>query len=524
MQTTMPTQIASLEQIDNHLREGRPEAAEALGLEFTKQYPDNVDGWVLLGRAWLDLIRFANALDAGERAIAIDPHHPVARLLLIEGLLRCGRSAEAIDMAKQLENERKYDPVVLLKIGNLYSQTNRHAEAGICYERVRVLQPTNRDVVYHLASAYIALGELDRAEKLFNDLLRKVPHSFDAYYIRCNLRKQTADSNHVAQMENVLNNLLIGGDGEATLCYALAKELEDLGESQRAFAYLQRGANARKRSLGYHVGADLALMDALAAKQDDAFFAAPRSGYTQQSPIFVLGMPRSGTTLVDRILSSHSGVESVGETGEFSRALMRNAGIEDGPEIVERSSNLDFETVGREYCNSIRGLLPGSHRLIDKTPPNFYYIGMILTALPNAKIICLRRHPVDSCYALYKTLFRGGFHGYSYDLRDLGRFYVGFSRLMDHWRRLFPGRFLEVQYEDLVDNQEEMTRRMLAFCDLDWEDACLAFEKNSSPSLTASAAQVRRPIYRSSVGLWKRYEQELQPLVRALKEGGVAVD
>ena len=155
--------------------------------------------------------------------------------------------------------------------------------------------------------------------------------------------------------------------------------------------------------------------------------------------------------------------------------------------------------------------------------PNFYHLGQIAVALPDAPIVHLRRNPVANCYAIYKTLFRGGYI-YTYDLIEMGRFYLGYLELMAHWRRVLPGRFLDVDYEELVTNQEEVTRRMVAWCGLEWEDACLSFEKNKSPSMTASVAQVRQPIYDSSVHQWRNYEKELEPLIRLFQDAGVKVD
>ena len=277
--------------------------------------------------------------------------------------------------------------------------------------------------------------------------------------------------------------------------------------------------------MAYRVERDIAMLEGLEAEFGSDFFAQPHAGYDAASPIFVLGLPRSGTTLVDRILSSHSAVGSVGESGEFSAAVARQGGGSADDELIgiEDVRALDYAAIGRDYCRSVEGLLPGHRTLLDKTPANFHFVGMILTALPNARIVHLRRHPVDSCYAIYKTLFRKGY-SYSYDLRDMGRYYLAYARLMAHWRQVLPGRFLDVSYEDLVANQEAESRRMVAFCGLEWEDACLSFEKNASPSLTASAAQVRQPIYKTSVALWRRYERELEPLVRILREGGIAVD
>jgi tetratricopeptide (TPR) repeat protein len=516
--------LTQLGQIGDNLREGRAREAKSLALQFVEKTPENVDGWILLGRAHLNLMEYAQALDAAEKAVALEPNHPAAQLLRTEGLLRCGRNDEAFAAAKKLESERKYDPVVILEVGFSYTRTNRHADAARCYERVRVLRPAHRSVVHNLAGSYIALGEMEKAEALYDDVLRKDGHEFDAYYNRATLRKQTPERNHVAEMEKVLASLPPGDGAEHVLCYSLAKELEDLKEWKRAFAYLKRGAEARKRILLYQPAIDTDVMDEVGRQFDGSFFARSHTGYADESPIFVIGMPRSGTTLVDRILSSHSTVRSVGESDEFAQTIARRMRIEKAraePEI-QLIKELDFEAVGRDYCRSINGLLPGYRHLLDKTPKNFINVGLILTALPNAKIIHIRRHPVDSCYAVYKTLFRQGYP-FSYDLEDTGRFYLGYMRLMDHWRKVLPGHFLDVDYEELVERQEDITRRMIAFCDLEWEDTCLSFEKNSTPLLTASASQVRQPIYKSSVALWRHYEEELQPLIRVLKEGSIEV-
>ena len=517
--------LTQLGQIGEHLREGRGREAKALALQFVEKTPDNIDGWILLSRAYLHVLEHAQGLDAAEKAVSLEPNHPAAQLVRIEGLLRCGRNDEAFAAGQKLESERKYDPVVILEVGFSYTRTNRHADAARCYERVRVLRPAHRSVVHNLAGAYIALGEMEKAEALYDDVLRKSGREFDAYYNRSTLRKQTPDRNHVAEMERVLAGLPPGDEAEHVLCYSLGKELEDIKDWKRSFAYLKRGADARKRILPYQPAIDTDVMDEVGRQFDESFFAKSHAGYADESPIFVLGMPRSGTTLVDRILSSHSTVRSVGESDEFAQTIARRMRAEKAlaqPEI-RLIKELDFEAVGRDYCRSINGLLPGYPHLLDKTPKNFINVGLILTALPNAKIFHIRRHPVDSCYAVYKTLFRQGYP-FSYDLGDTARFYLGYMRLMEHWRKVLPGRFLDVDYEVLVEHQEDITRRMIAFCGLEWEDACLSFEKNSTPSLTASASQVRQPIYKSSVALWRRYDEELQPLIRVLREGGIEVE
>jgi len=513
-----------LERIENHLRERRAQEAESLAALFVEENPRNIDGWLLLSRARLALMQYEAALDAVEKAAALDGKHAGAQLQRIDALMRCGRSKDALEAAKKVETERKFDPAVLLQIGLFYSRINRRVDAAHCYERVRVLQPTNRSAIYRLATAYSALGQLGKAEALLDELLRKDAREFDAYHNRSMLRRQTTEHNHIADMEKVLASAKPGDTAEIPLCYSLAKELEDVGEWKRAFSYLKRGADARKQQVAYDVRGDIAVLDEIRRTFDESFFAQVRPGDGDESPFFVLGMPRSGTSLVDRIISSHSEVGSVGESDEFSQIVSRRTHQGDSRAKVEfqRCRELDFKAVGREFCDSINGLLPACPRLLDKTTANFMYIGLILTALPNAKIVHVRRDPVDSCYAVYKALFRRGSH-YSYDLEDTGNYYLAYLRLMDHWRRLLPGRFLDIDYEELVDAQEEVTRRMIAFCGLGWEEACLSFEKNPSPLLTASAAQVRQPIYNSSVGLWRHYEEELQPLIRILREGGIEI-
>ncbi len=514
-----------LESIDDHLREGLPRTAKAIGSQFVEEYPANIDGWILLGRAYLALLQYDKVLECGERAVAIDPKHPAAQLVYVEGLLHAGRNDEAFAAIKRLEKDRKFDPVVMLQVGYAYTRTNRHADAARCYERVLVLNPADQQVVHNLAGSYTALGEMDKAEKVYNDALRRRPNDYDAYYNRATLRKQTRERNHIEQMEKVLAVLPPRDRAEPVLCFSLAKELEDIKEYKRAFAYLDRGAKAHNAFTNYRVEAELDMMDEVKRQFDVDFFSRSHPGYAEESPIFVLGMPRSGTTLVDRILSSHSQVGSVGESDEFSKGIVRltkGGGPQETPEI-KNTRDLDWETLGREFCGAINGLLPGYPRLLDKTPKNFYYVGLILTALPDAKVIHLRRHPVDSCYAVFKTLFRRGYP-FSYDLEHMGRYYLGYRQLMEHWRNLLPGRFLDIDYEDIVEHQEEASRRLVAFCGLNWEDACLSFEKNMSPSLTASAAQVRQPIYKTSVALWRHYEEELQPLIRVLRDGGIDID
>ena len=456
----------------------------------------------------------------GEGAEATDPR---AQVLLAESLAKSGRTKEGLAALAALEISALADGQLLQHLGQLYTQMGRHSEAAAAYARAAELAPSNPQYLYNLATARIALGDLNEAERLLDRVIALAPEDYDAYYNRATLRRQTREANHVAELERRLAAPLRHEAGVVPLAYALAKEYEDLGDAGKSFAALRRGADARRRMLSYRVENDVATMDALAEAFDAAAFASAPAGHIDSRPIFILGLPRSGTTLVDRILSSHSAVISVGERSDFALSLVRLAGAGGKADLIRRSTALDFTALGRAYCEAVGAGREDAARVIDKTPMNFLYLGLIALALPNARIIHLRRGAMDVCYAIYKTLFRMAYP-FSYDLGDLGRYYLAYHRLMAHWRRVLPGRFLDVDYEDLVGDQEAVTRRLVAHCGLDWEDACLAFERNASPSLTASAAQARQPIYRSSVGLWQRHASELAPLAEVLRAGGIDAD
>ena len=254
------------------------------------------------------------------------------------------------------------------------------------------------------------------------------------------------------------------------------------------------------------------------------------SGFASDEPIFVIGMPRTGTTLLDRILSSHADVHSVGELQNFGVALKRASGSRTRPmldaETMRLAAQADWSALGRRYIESTRPATGTTPRFVDKLPHNFVYAGYIANALPGAKIVCIRRNPMDTCLSNFRQLFalNSRYYDYSFDLLDTGRYYLQFDRLMAFWRETFPDRILEIRYEDLVDAQEPTTRRLLASCGLEWQDACLAFERNAAPVATASAVQVREPIHRAHLGRWKRYAPQLQELRELLEAGGVTVE
>ncbi|WP_257548322.1 tetratricopeptide repeat-containing sulfotransferase family protein [Sphingopyxis sp. DBS4] len=434
-----------------------------------------------------------------------------------------GRYGEARAVLAAIEELAWDDAHALRRLAEYHGHMNQPVEAERCCARAVELAPDDGRARYDLAAASIALGRIDAAEAHFDHVIAENPHDWDAWANRSTLRRATADNNHVAALENAL--VAAGSDAEARIAlgHALAKELEDLGGHDRAFAALKAAADARRARLSYRVADDVDTMAAIAdAFSAERLRAAPPPS-AEPGPIFVLGLPRSGTTLVDRILSSHSQVASLGEIQDFALALIEGAGqARDKADLIRRSVAMDHGALGRAYRSRIAERDPGAPFAIDKTPLNFLYIGLIALALPDARIVHVRRGAMDGCYAMYKTLFRMGYP-FSYDLDDLAAYRIAYERLMAHWRDALPGRMIEIDYEALIADQEGESRRLVAACGFDWEDACLDFHRNPAPVATASAVQVRAPIHDRSVGLWRRYAAGLAPLAEALGRAGITL-
>jgi tetratricopeptide (TPR) repeat protein len=442
-----------------------------------------------------------------------------ARRQLLEGDV-----AGAVRTLGQAEAAARDQPPRLQEVAGMYLQCGQHAGAARCYARAVELQPSNPDYLYNLATSKTAFGELDEAERLFTRAIQLNPRDSGAWLNRSILRRRTLDDNHVPQLQQLLARLATDDPERIQLCFALARELEDLQQYDQAFTFLQEGAHRRRLGMQYAVAEDEAAMTAIARCFDRGLLGTGAVGFESDRPIFILGLPRSGTTLADRIVSAHSRVGSLGEHTSLGLAVIRLSPKNGGKvDLIERSARIDFRELGRQYCRAIDGFGNPAPRLIDKTPLNFLYLGLIRLALPNARVIHLRRHPLDSCYAIYKTLFRAGYP-FSYSLQEVGRYFMAYHRLMQHWRELIPDAFLDVDYERLVADPAGQAQRMLAYLGLEWEDACLQSHRRGGVAATASAAQVRQPIYSTSVGMWRNYARQLAPLAQRLREQGIDVD
>jgi tetratricopeptide (TPR) repeat protein len=472
-------------------------AAERSCRQFTALYPRLAAGWIAQGQV----------------------------------ALAQGRLLEARAAATAARERAGGDPILWDMIGTLFSRANDQRNALAAYEHALLLAPDNPAFLFNRAAARRFLGQLELAEADYDRVIALRPTDYEALRNRSDLRTQAPGRNHVADLERLLAGIGSDWRGAVQLHFALAKEYEDLGEYARSFERLHRGARMRRQHMRYEVDTDLATVDWIIGSfpLQASPQVAPAAPSGPDAPIFVVGLPRAGSTLVERILGSHSKVTAAGELRDLALAIVEDVRQQSGRaqlsrrELIEGSARLDFAALGRNYLERAQESGAPRTRFTDKMPLNYLYCGLIRRALPGARIVHVHRHPMAACYAMYKTLFEDAYP-FSYNLTELGQYYLAYRRLMQHWRQDSPGILYELSYEALVAEPERQTRRLLDFCGLDWEDACAQFHRSAEPSTTASAVQVRRPIYDSSVSQWKHYREQLAELRRLLVQGGIDVE
>lgn len=515
------------------LQQRRWADAHALAIRLIEQSGLEPSGHFIAGVAALESKKVVEAQAHLEQAVALASHRPDIWLLLARARASSQHyisALEAADQAAALLSQGS--PGDFDTLGVVLVQCHAYERAADAFKQAARLAPEDAAVRFNLGTALTFLGDLDGAELEFEASISFNPHLWRAHHSLSQLRRQTARSNHVSRLSALLEHAPATVTARSFLHMAMSKELDDLGEHDAAFDHCVAGKNAPKQMLGYSRARQEDLFAALAASFPAPFSESTTSGAAADDPIFVVGMPRSGTTLVDRIISSHSDVQSAGELHNFPSAWKRALGGASfemfNPAHISRASDreIDWRALGEAYVASTRAFTGSRRFFTDKLPHNFLYLGYIACALPRAKLVCVRRNPLDTCLANFRQLFgpESPYFDYSYDLLDTGHYFILFDRLMSHWKEVFPGRILEVQYETLVQAQEQSSRALISHCEIDWEDACLTFEKNTSPVTTASAVQVRAPMYATALGRWKRYRHRLQPLKEMLEHAGLDCD
>lgn len=503
---------------------------------INEQHPTSADGWYATSFLSLQLKEFTSALNTADKMLALEANEPQWLIHKINILLNIDKTAAAA-LSKKLKSQPYSQFKNIIDCANLFTKLADYSQAQFYYQQAikqinENTQPKAASQLYfNLASVERYLGNISHAEGLLNKAIGLNPNDSEAYFLRSSLKKQQANDNHISELTLCLKNEQISPLAKTQLYYARAKEQEDIADYANSFNSLRQGANIRRSNMRYAPNADIETLKQIATTYNSDFFKthkeAPRCDNDQA--IFILGLPRTGSTLVERIISQHDQVVSAGELNDFALQMINEAKKhtrtppKSKTELVELSQHINFKSLGENYLNHARPTITRHQRFIDKLPLNSLYIGLIHQALPNAKIIHVTRHPLDTCYAMYKQLFTHGYP-FSYKLDELAYYYVAHHQLMQHWQRLLPNTIHQIAYEDLISDVEQHAKKLINYCELDWQAQCCDFDKNTAPSTTASATQVRQKIYQSSKGKWQHFTNELSPIQKILEQAGICCD
>ena len=512
MQDEAVAKAALLEKdVHDLVRAGKLKEAVAACKRLNHEYPAHVSGWFTASQLALQVNEAQIALRAIEQALALSPGQPD---LLLQRLVCLGvldQVGDARQLGKALGAHSFPDAARSSTAGAALSRIGLYELANSHFERAADLEPGVANHHYKLATTLRQLGRVEEAEHRLDRALEIDPGDSQAQMLRSGLRTQSPDKNHISE----LSDAILGAETDpdrVNLGFALAKEWEDLGEYDSAFLALSGAAKLRRAAHQYDPQSELDMMQRM-RQVFDAELLGSDGGYINAAPIFVVGLPCTGTSLVDDILGAHPVVSSAGELRDLAIELQNlcTRTFDTQPsravDLVDMAGKISFEALGEAYIESTRSAAGDSAHFVDKMSTNFLYCGLIRLALPKAKIVMLHRDPMDTCFAQYRTLFDGGY-AYSYDLVELGNYYVSYRQLADHWAERIGDMMHIIQYEDLVSGQRSIVEDLLDYCGLTYDPACFDVHRERA---AGSSALPTRP-----TGRWKDYEAQLQPLTAIL--------
>ncbi len=525
--------MTTAEQLDEQVRQsmqaGEPAQAVQLCEQLNARFPEYAQGWFTASQLALTGGKPRIGIEAIDRALSLVPDRPDWLLQRVACMNAAGDKAGARALAHHLLAHRFDNAVLASHFGWLLAQVGLHDEAVRQCRRAAELEPGNSQYQYNLATALRLTGDTDGALAALEACLQLDPDSAEARLLGADLLAETTGTDDI---EAVAESYARSADDPGTrlrLCYSLAEALDELGRYDRAFEYLAEGAALRRRQIDYEPADDIAAMQAIQATIGEEQIGSSALGYVNAEPIFVVGMPCTGSKLVQNVLCAHSVVQEAGAPGHFSEELLkhcRQAGAAQSaraPELLMQTRSIDYASLGEAYVKAARPSGGSKAHFVDSTPGDFMYAGMIHMALPKARIILLRRQPMDTCYDAFRTLFGQGYP-YSYDLEELAQYFVTFDRLTSHWLRLMPEAMHVVSYEELVCDPRPVIEHLLDYCSLSFEEECLGFF-DDRPGTGSAAAEVRgRGSSRASIGAWRNYEKQLQPVASTLQDAGIALD
>ncbi|MEM7432153.1 MAG: sulfotransferase [Pseudomonadota bacterium] len=507
------------------LAAGRTSEASECCKRLLGAKPDLAEGHFLVGLIATELKQNATAVQAFGSVTKLQPDHGAAWANMARQYMFAGQPARADAALEKAVEHHDGNATVLDLIGAVYSLLGDQVEAGRWMEQALERQPNAVPFMVNRANNLMFLGDLDDAEALLNKVLERAPGNPNAHWILSNVRKATGRA-HVDTVAHLVREEQQNPRGLSFLYYGMGKELEDLEAWDEAFDAFAQGAAARRQTIDFDEAEEIAMYRAFSDAFTNDWLADDADGHDDPSPIFVVGQPRTGTTLVERIITSHSQVHSAGELKQFGNSVRRLADYREPQrytaKLAELAAKVPCKKLGKAYIATTAKMRGDTPRFVDKLPPNYLYIPLILKALPKAKIVHLRRDPMDACFASFKQLFADAYP-HSYDQAEMARHHARYYHLMALWRERFGDRFFDIAYEDTARDLEPNARALIEFLELPWEDACLNFHQQSGAVTTASAVQVRQPVHTKSVGRWRRYERQLEPMRQALEADGIPI-
>jgi tetratricopeptide (TPR) repeat protein len=504
------------------LQRGSADEAFNLLRRACYQRPNDPDAQNSLGAALQALNRAERAVKHHTKALAIRPDFPEAHLSLGFALQTLNRPDEAILHYRKALALRPDYAEAHHNLGTALQTLNRPGEAIPHYQKALALRPELAEAYHDLGIALQVVGRIEEACGALEKAIERAPRNARFYRSLTGCKQIAAGDPCLAAMEGLAEEMsTLSEEAQMELHFALGTVYAELKQPEQSFPHLIAGNALKRQHIDYDEAAVLGLLDRTRTAYTARVMGDKRGlGDPSTVSVFVLGMPRSGSTLVEQILASHPKVFGAGELDDFEEAVA-GLGAADSvpmsyPEAAASLTREELRQLGASYLNGIKALAPTSERIVDKMPGNFRLVGLIHLALPNARIIHTIRDPIDTCLSCFSKLFAGD-QPFTYDLGELGRYYRAYEALMAHWRQVLPeGVMLDVQYEAVVADIEREARRIIAHCGLDWDASCLAFYRTKRVIHTASAAQVRLPIYNSSVGRWHPYGGMIAPLLKAL--------
>ncbi|MBV1934262.1 MAG: sulfotransferase [Parvibaculaceae bacterium] len=507
----------------NFLFKGKLNKAEELTRKVLKEHPTDVTAIRILADIGIKVGHLEDAQNLLERCLELAPKFHLARHNYVIALFRRQKIAAALSELEMLLKIEPENPNYLVLKGTILVRKGDHEAALEIYERILKDYPDQANAQMNYGHTLKSVGRIEEAVDAYRKSIELRPTTGEAYWSLANLKTYRFSDQDLAAM---LAQVTAEGEGAAEdqshLAFALGKAYEDRREFDLSFKYYNRGNNIR--SINHRYDPKRNIYDSarqIQALSTDFFAQHQNSGHDAPDPIFIVGLPRAGSTLLEQILSSHSQVEGTAELTDIigiSRQLggkERKTGVSKYPEILKELTPEQFRELGESYIKTTQIQRSGTPFFIDKMPNNFLHIGLINLILPNAKIIDARRHPMAGCFAGFKQLFAQG-QTFTYGLEKIGLYYRDYVKVMDHWDAVLPGFVHRVHYEDMIADTEVEVRKLLDFCGLEFEESCLRFYETERAIRTPSAEQVRQPIYKEGLQQWRNYEAHLAPLKNAL--------